>query len=95
MIEIGINLNRIERDVLYEGLEMNKKIALVGLRKEYRLQLGKHLSDLFQKGVLSDNLIMRNRKMAAAPSEARMGGANMPVMSTAGSVNEGITSAEA
>lgn len=91
LIAIARGLNKIERAIVYEGLVMNKKIAMEGLSGKYGLGLGQYLSNLIQKGILSDNLVTRIRVLAAAAGDARMGGANMPVMSTAGSGNQGIT----
>ena len=91
MIDIVTNLKTTERDILFEGLEMNKKIAVEGLQNDYGLQLGKNLSALSHDGVLTDSIITRIKEMAAAAGDARMGGASMPVMSTAGSGNQGIT----
>ncbi len=91
LVEIVQKMSTGERDFVYEGLVMNKKIALEGLRGEYGLQLGRHYSDLVEKNILSSNIITHIKIMAAAAGDARMGGVNMPVMSTAGSGNQGIT----
>jgi L-cysteine desulfidase len=73
---------------LKEGIEMNWNIAEEGLKSEYGLQVGK---------TLANNEISRNDAatlavaMAAAASDARMAGCPMPVMTTAGSGNQGLT----
>jgi L-cysteine desulfidase len=40
---------------------------------------------------IEDNLILKTRMMTAAAADARMGGVNLPVMTSAGSGNHGIT----
>lgn len=90
-IAIIKKLTTEEKNKVYDGLIMNKKIAEEGLRINYGLGLSRHLMRLLQQGVITDTLITKVRIMAAAAGDARMGGVNMPVMSTAGSGNQGIT----
>ena len=74
---------------LEEGISMNMAIAQEGLTIESGVALT--LTDLIKDGLLSDNLITRAQVLCAAASEARMSGSRLPVMSTAGSGNHGIT----
>lgn len=76
-------------EFLEEGVKMNLKIAREGLTIESGV--GSTLSRLVQQGILSDNLVTRAQILCAAASEARMSGSKLPVMSTAGSGNHGIT----
>jgi len=91
LIEIVQELTKEEIEEVYKGIEMNKRIAEEGLRSNYGLRLGKQLRALVAKGYLGDSLVTEVRIKTAAAGDARMGGANMPVMSTAGSGNQGIT----
>jgi L-cysteine desulfidase len=91
MIEVVRNISPEEGKFLLGGIEMNRRAAEEGLKGSYGLELGKQLSSLVQKGIMSDSLISKIRIIAAAAGDARMGGANVPVMSTAGSGNQGIT----
>jgi L-cysteine desulfidase len=90
---VGIiqNLSPSEKREVYKGVLMNKAIAEEGLRGDYGLGLGKKLLAMREKGIISDSVLTDVRIMAAAAGDARMGGANMPVMSTCGSGNQGIT----
>jgi L-cysteine desulfidase len=74
---------------LEEGVKMNLEIAQEGLT--LKTGVGTTLTKLIQKGVMSDNMITRAQILCAAASEARMSGSKLPVMSTAGSGNHGIT----
>ena len=76
-------------EFLEEGVKMNLEIAREGLTIESGV--GSTLSRLIQQGMLSDNLVTRAQILCAAASEARMSGSKLPVMSTAGSGNHGIT----
>jgi L-cysteine desulfidase len=91
MINVVTNINENEKKYIYEGLVMNKVAALEGLKGDYGIYLGKKIKQLINEGILSDNLITRIKMMAAAAGDARMGGASLPIMSTAGSGNQGIT----
>lgn len=74
---------------LKQGIEMNMRIAEVGLEIEggTAFVFKKMISD----GVLPDNLVFYTQMLCAAASEARMSGVKMPVMSCVGSGNHGIT----
>ena len=74
---------------LEEGIKMNLDIAREGLTLKYGV--GAILTRLINDGVLSNNMVTRAQMLCAAASEARMSGSKLPVMSTAGSGNHGIT----
>ena len=74
---------------LEDGVNMNRKIAQEGMT--IKLGVGVKLNEMVRKGIMSDNIITRAQVLCAAASEARMSGSKLPVMSTAGSGNHGIT----
>lgn len=76
---------------VYRGISMNLALARESSRLIYGLGLGRTLRRALvnQKGKLS--LVDQVRIATAAAADARMGGAPYPVMSTAGSGNQGIT----
>lgn len=78
-----------ELEFLEEGVVMNKKAAEEG----YNLpkSVSGTIKDLIDKGVMGNDLISNVQKLCAAAAEARMSGCTLPVMSTAGSGNHGIT----
>jgi len=76
---------------LIDGAEMNKKIANEGLTKDYGLKVGKTIMENIKKGILGDDINNYAMALTAAASDARMSGATLPVMSSAGSGNQGLT----
>lgn len=76
---------------MLEGLEMNEKIAMAGLNKKSGMSVGLTIYENIQKGILCDDLMNMAMMLTAAGSDARMSGINMPVMSSNGSGNNGLT----
>jgi L-cysteine desulfidase len=76
---------------LLEGFEMNETIARYGLSKPCGMSVGLTLQQNTDKGILSDDLMNRAMILTAAASDARMSGISLPVMSSNGSGNNGIT----
>lgn len=74
---------------LVDGVNMNLEIAREGLK--IKSGVGNTLTKLIGKGIFSDNMVTRAQVLCASASEARMSGSKLPVMSTAGSGNHGIT----
>jgi L-cysteine desulfidase len=75
--------------LLEDGVNMNRKIAQEGMT--IKLGVGVKLNEMIHEGIMSDNIITRAQVLCAAAAEARMSGSKLPVMSTAGSGNHGIT----
>jgi len=78
-------------EFLAEGADMNMKMAHVGLRDKPGLGLGAGLKALMDKGEMEDNLVNRVKIHTSAATDARMAGVKLPVMSSAGSGNHGLT----
>jgi L-cysteine desulfidase len=76
---------------LKEGVEMNLAIAEEGKNNPYCSALGPHLFSLIESGKVSNDILNRMKAYTASGSDARMGGANFPVMSSSGSGNHGLT----
>lgn len=76
---------------LIAGVPMNFRMAKVGLAEKPGLGLGAALQSLMDRGVLETNMVNKVRMHAAAAADARMAGLKLPVMSSAGSGNHGIT----
>ena len=83
---------------LYRGIEMNLLMADQGLKEDYGLKYGRLLAGSPNQkysvaDILNKNLPLQDKVeiIAGAAGDARMGGAPFPVMSTAGSGNQGIT----
>lgn len=76
---------------LLEGVKLNMNMAEVGLREKPGPGLGAAMELLSSEGVLQRDIVNKARMMTAAACDARMAGLNLPVMSSAGSGNHGIT----
>ena len=73
-------------DLLKRQIEYNSAIAEEGLRNDYGANIGKVLLKTYGHDVRT-----RAKAMAAAGSDARMNGCELPVIINAGSGNQGIT----
>ncbi|MBE9467623.1 MAG: serine dehydratase subunit alpha family protein [Bacteroidetes bacterium] len=85
------NVDIADIEFLLEGAEMNKKIALEGIKGDYGLQVGKKIFKNIDRKILLDGLLTHTMGYTAAASDARMGGCPYPAMSNSGSGNQGIT----
>jgi len=70
---------------------MNEKIAAAGLKKKLGIGVGYDMNQWINNGMLSDDLLNNAMMLTAAGADARMSGINMPVMSSNGSGNNGLT----
>lgn len=78
-----------ELSFLEDGVKMNLNIAKEGLT--IKGGVGAKFMEMITEGLMSDNMITQAQVLCAAASEARMSGSKLPVMSTSGSGNHGIT----
>ena len=75
---------------ILESAKMNEKVSEEGLKGDYGLQVG---SKIIQEGnfnLFSNDASNKIIAASAAASDARMDGCAMPIMTTAGSGNQGI-----
>lgn len=75
---------------ILESAKMNEKVSEEGLKGDYGLQVG---SKIIQKGnfnLFSNDASNKIIAASAAASDARVDGCAMPIMTTAGSGNQGI-----
>lgn len=80
-----VNLDDI-REILQRQIDYNMKIAEVGLRETYGASIGKILLQSYGNSVQN-----RAKAWAAAGSDARMNGCELPVVINSGSGNQGMT----
>ncbi len=71
-------------------IEVNIAVSEEGLKRREGLGIGATLRDLVDEGYLGDDFITLAQIMVASAADARMGGLDYPVMSCAGSGNQGI-----
>lgn len=76
---------------LREVIRINRTIAEEGLTHDYGLKVGKSILESSRTGLVSDDLANFTVACTAAAADARMSGCEKPVMSTAGSGNQGLT----
>ena len=73
------------REILDRQIALNTAIAEEGLRRDYGANIGKVLLKI------SDDVRTRAKAWAAAGSDARMNGSELPVVICSGSGNQGLT----
>lgn len=73
---------------LIEGATMNRSVAEYGLTHDAGMRVGR---TLMNSNVYSDDLSSRAMILTAGASDARMDGISLPVMSSNGSGNNGLT----
>ncbi len=74
------------RETLERQMKYNMAIAEEGMKHDYGANIGKVLKDTW-----GDDVRTRAKAMAAAGSDARMNGCELPVIINSGSGNQGIT----
>ena len=74
------------RETLERQMKYNMAIAEEGMKNDYGANIGKVLKDTW-----GDDIRTRAKAMAAAGSDARMNGCELPVIINSGSGNQGIT----
>ena len=95
--EVAITVENVEAldfndiEFLLEGIAMNEEIANYGLNHKVGIGVGYGIKKSMEDGLLGDDLLNNAMMITAAASDARMAGIKMPVMSSNGSGNHGIT----
>ena len=92
--EIVANVEKMDfEDIkfLLDGIKMNMDIANYGLNNKAGIGVGFGIKRAKEEGYMSNDLITEAMMLTAAAADARMAGVKMPVMSSNGSGNHGIT----
>ena len=85
-----VDLSEIE-DIFKMVVDYNSVIAAEGLTKKYGMNVGSMIRENIEKGIYGDDQKNRSASFAAAGADARMAGCPLPVMTTSGSGNQGMT----
>ena len=85
------NINFEDISFLLEGVRMNEDMANYGLNQKTGIGVGYGIKKSIEEGILSDDLMSQAMMITAGASDARMAGVKMPVMSSNGSGNHGLT----
>lgn len=79
------------RDIFEKVIKYNSAIANEGLTNVYGAAVGKTLKEGMEEGVYGKDIKNKMLSFVSAGSDARMNGCSMPVMTTSGSGNQGMT----
>jgi len=74
------------KDLLQDQIDFNTRIAAEGLKGDWGANIGSVLLEIW-----GGDIKIRAKAMAAAASDARMSGCELPVMIVSGSGNQGVT----
>lgn len=92
--EIWNNIGQLSeelREHMLNGIAMNLRVAEAGLAKDGFLHIGNIYNNLIKEGWLGNDVVNRAKALTSAAVDARMSGCNLPVMTSAGSGNQGLT----
>lgn len=90
VMKLADGIDSEDETFLMQGVDMNLAIAEKGFEEGVGLGVGRSIREISPEAYKAD-LGTRIKAWSAAASDARMGGIPMPVMSSAGSGNHGIT----
>ena len=85
------NMDLEDIKFLLDGVKMNLEIADYGLENKAGIGVGFGIKKAKEEGYMADDLMTEAMMLTAAASDARMAGIKMPVMSSNGSGNHGLT----
>ncbi len=89
--ELVDELDESDLAFLKEGVDHNLRLAQHGLKYGSGLGIGKGIDRLLKQKLLVNDMATSARRLTSAAADARMSGANLPAMSSAGSGNHGLT----
>lgn len=79
------------KPIFQKVISFNSAIAEEGLTGKYGVNVGKMILSNIEKGIYGDDVRNKAASYASAGSDARMSGCALPVMTTSGSGNQGMT----
>ncbi|BCL62930.1 UPF0597 protein [Desulfomarina profundi] len=91
ILELTADLDDDDLNFLEEGVRHNLALAEHGLKYGTGLGIGKAIDRLVKQKLLVKDMSTSARRLTSAAADARMGGVNLPAMSSAGSGNHGLT----
>ncbi len=89
-ISNSMDIQQIE-PLFSQVIEYNSAIAQAGLDEEFGVNIGSLIQKNINIGLYGDDIRNRCASFASAGSDARMSGCSLPVMTTSGSGNQGMT----
>jgi L-cysteine desulfidase len=91
ILELTGDLDEDDLDFLEVGVNHNLALAEYGLQHGSGLGIGKAIDRLIKQKLVVKDMTSSARRLTSAAADARMGGAKLPAMSSAGSGNHGLT----
>lgn len=79
------------KPIFSKVVSLNSAIAEEGLTGKYGVNIGKMILNNIEKGIYGNDVRNKAASYASAGSDARMSGCALPVMTTSGSGNQGMT----
>ena len=83
-----------EKDDLHmieQAIKINSEIAKVGAEGNFGLNIGRHIRRSQESGLMGKDVMLEAVAVTSSAADARMAGANAPVVTNSGSGNQGIT----
>jgi L-cysteine desulfidase len=90
LVALAESLDQEGIDHILEGVRLNRAAGQAGIDQSLGLKVGATLSQLVNQGQLANDMIMEAKRLAAGAADARMSGAEVEIMSSSGSGNQGI-----
>lgn len=87
----NIDRNLDDLDIIDKAIKINSSISLEGLKNKYHLAVGQNIKEMIDKKIFGEGMVSSIIEETSAGIDARMGGANHPVVTNSGSGNQGIT----
>jgi len=91
ILDLTDDLDEADLAFLEEGVTHNLALAKHGLKHGTGLGIGKAIDRLLKQKLLVKDMSTSAKRLTSAAADARMGGVNLPAMSSAGSGNHGLT----
>jgi L-cysteine desulfidase len=91
ILELTADLDEDDLNFLEIGVNHNLALAEFGLKHGSGLGIGKAIDRLIKQKLMVNDMSTAARRLTSAAADARMSGANLPAMSSAGSGNHGLT----
>ncbi len=85
------NLDFEDTKFMLKGIEMNMSAAKLGMSQRLGIGTGYAIKQNMDKGIIGTDLANKAMMLTSAASDARMSGLSVPVMSSNGSGNNGLT----
>lgn len=91
ILELTTKLDEDDLNFLEIGVNHNLALAEYGLQHGSGLGIGKAIDRLIKQKLMVKDMSSSAKRLTSAAADARMGGAKLPAMSSAGSGNHGLT----